>query len=93
MTMVIMLVMSVTTRVNLDNFDDAEVDDGRCNIVILMRMLLRTRTLMAMKMLMTMMMLMKMTMVMMMLMKMTMVMMMTMKMTMVLMKLWVALNI
>ena len=29
MTMVIMLVMSVTTRVNLDNFDDAEVDDGR----------------------------------------------------------------
>ena len=30
MTMKIMLVMSVTTlRVNLDNFDDAEVDDGR----------------------------------------------------------------
>ena len=30
MTMKIMLVMSVTTlRVNLDNFDGAEVDDGR----------------------------------------------------------------
>ena len=86
MTMKIMLVMSVTTRVNLDNFDDAEVDDGRCNIVILMGMMLRTRTVMAIKMLMTMMMLMKMTMVMMMLMKMTMVMMMVMK-------LWVALNI
>ena len=64
-----MLVMSVTTRVNLDNFDDAEVDDERCNKVILMGMMLRTRTVMAMKMLMTMMMLMKMTMVMMMLMK------------------------